>query len=65
MTNLVNSSVLLAGQIALPVDGILLEEVADFVTRRKEVVVPDMVIVPGGEFGLMNGGSAGGVMRIW
>jgi hypothetical protein len=65
MTNFVNSSVLLAGQIALPVDGILLEEVADFITRRKEVVVPDMVIVPGGEFGLMKGWSAGCVMRIW
>jgi hypothetical protein len=53
MTNLVNSLVLLSGQVSLPVDGILLEEVANFVTRRKEVVVAEVVIVPGGEFGLL------------
>jgi hypothetical protein len=52
VTNLVNSFVLLACQVALPVGGILLEEVANFVTRRKKVVVPDVVIVSRGELGL-------------
>ena len=53
MTNLVDGLVLLARQVSLPVDGIFLEKVANFVARRKEVVVTDVVIVPGGEFGLM------------
>ena len=52
MTNLVNSLVFLARQVSLPVGGILLEEVANFVTRGKEVVVTDVVIVSGGEFRL-------------
>lgn len=53
MTNLVDGLVLLARQVSLPVDGILFEKVADFVARRKEVVVADVVIVPSGEFGLL------------
>ena len=52
MTNLINSLVLLARQVSLPVDGIFLEEVANFVTRRKKVVVTDVVFVSGGEFRL-------------
>ena len=53
MTNLVNSVVLLARQVSLAVDGPFLEEEANFVTRGKEVVVTDVVIVPGGELGLL------------
>ena len=53
MTNLVDGLVLLARQVSLPVDGIFLEKVTNFVARRKEVVVTDVVIVPSGEFGLM------------
>ena len=53
MTNLVDGLVLLARQVSLPVDGIFLEKVANFVARRKEVVVTDVVIIPSGEFGLM------------
>lgn len=52
MTNLINSLVLLTRQVSLPIDGIFLEEVADFVTRRKEVVVTDVIFVSGGEFRL-------------
>lgn len=52
MTNLVNSLVLLARQVSLPVDGIFLEEVANLVTRCKEVLVTDVVFVSGGEFRL-------------
>lgn len=52
MTNLVNSLVLLARQVSLPVDGIFLEEVANFVTRCEEVLVTDMVFISGGEFRL-------------
>ena len=52
VTNLINSLVLLACQVSLPVHGILLEEVANFVTGRKEVVVTDVVFVSGGEFRL-------------
>lgn len=53
MTNLVDGLVLLARQVSLPVGGIFLEEVANFVARRKEVVVTDVVVVPSGEFGLL------------
>lgn len=52
MTNLINSLMFLARQVSLPVGGILLEEIANFVTRRKEVVVADVVIVSGGKFRL-------------
>lgn len=52
VTNLVNSLVLLSGQVSLPVDGILLEKIANFVTRREEVVVTEVLIVLGGEFAL-------------
>lgn len=52
MTNLINSPMFLARQVSLPVGGILLEEVANFVTRCKEVVVADVVIISGGEFRL-------------
>jgi len=52
MTNLVDGLVLLSHQVSLAVDGILLEEVANFVTRRKKVVVTEVIIVPSGEFGL-------------
>ena len=53
MTNLVDGLVLIARQVSLPVDDIFLEEIANFIARRKEVVVTDMVVVPSGEFGLM------------
>jgi hypothetical protein len=53
VTNLVDGLVLLARQVSLPVGGIFLEEVANFVARRKEVVVTDVVVVPSGEFGLL------------
>jgi hypothetical protein len=52
VTNLINSLVLLARQVSLPVDGTFLKEVANFVTRREEVVVTDMVFVSGGKFRL-------------
>jgi hypothetical protein len=52
VTNLINSPVLLARQVSLPVGGIFLEEIANFVSRRKEVVVTDVVFVSGGEFRL-------------
>jgi hypothetical protein len=52
VTNLINSLVLLARQVSLPVDGTFLEEVANFVARRKEVVVADVVSVSSGEFRL-------------
>ena len=67
MTNLVNSLVLLARQVSLPVDGIFLEEVANFVTRCEEVLVTDMVFISGGEFRLSKKKSKyeGSVMRIW
>jgi len=51
MTNLVYGLVLLACQVSVPVDRVCFEEVANFVTRRKEVVVTDVIIVTGGEFG--------------
>jgi hypothetical protein len=54
MTNLVYGLVLLTCQVSVPVDCVCLEEVANFVTRRKEVVVTDLVIVTSGEFGLRN-----------
>lgn len=52
MTNLIDSPVLLAHQVSLPVGGIFLEEVANFVSRSKEIVVTDVVFVSGGEFRL-------------
>ncbi len=52
MTNLINSLVLLACQVSLSVDRIFLQEVANFVTRRKKVVVTDVITVSGGELGL-------------
>jgi hypothetical protein len=52
MTNFVNSLLFLAGKIAPLIDGTFFKEVADFIARRKEVVIADMVVVTGGEFGL-------------
>jgi hypothetical protein len=52
VTDLINSLLLLARQVSLPVGGIFLEEVANFVTRGKEVVVTDVVFVSGGELRL-------------
>jgi hypothetical protein len=52
VTNLINSLVLLACQVSLSVNRIFFQEVANFVTRRKKVVVTDVVTVPGGELGL-------------
>jgi hypothetical protein len=54
VTNLINGLVLLARQVTMPVGGIFLEEVANFIARRKEVVVTDVVFVSGasGEFRL-------------
>jgi hypothetical protein len=53
VTNLVDGLVLLARQVSVPVHGIFFEKVADFVARRKEVVVADVVVVPSGKFGLL------------
>ncbi len=64
MTNLVNGLVLLARQGSLPVNGIFLEEVANFVTRREEVVVTDVFIVSSGEFSLQQIVYESSVMRI-
>jgi hypothetical protein len=54
VTNLIDGLVLIARQVSLPVGGIFLEEVANFIARRKEVVVTDVVLVTGasGEFRL-------------
>lgn len=52
MTNLINGLVLLTHQVSMPVGGIFLEEVANFIARRKEVFVTDVVFVTGGEFRL-------------
>jgi hypothetical protein len=55
MTNLVDGPLFLARKISLRVDGLFFEEEAYFVTRRKEVVVTNVVIFVGGEFGLREG----------
>jgi hypothetical protein len=66
VTNLINRLLLIARQVSLPVGGIFLEEVANFVTRRKEVVVTDMVFVSSGEFRLQQiADMKSSVMRIW
>jgi len=76
MTDLINGLVLLARQVSLPVGGIFLEKVANFVTGRKEVVITDVVFVSGGEFRLQSKQQIAGpdtrveqrhgsVMRIW
>ena len=57
MTDLINGVVVLARQVSLLVGGIFLEKVANFVARREEVVVTDVVFVSGGEFRLQYNGS--------
>jgi hypothetical protein len=52
VTNLVDSFLLLARQVASLIDDTLFKKVANFVARRKEVVVTDVVVVTRGEFGL-------------
>jgi len=52
MTNLIDSPLLLARKVSLLVDSLVFEEVADFIARRKEVVVTNVVLFVGGEFGL-------------
>ena len=52
MTDLIDSMVLLSCQVSALVDSIFFEEVANFVARRKEVMVTNMIVVTSGEFGL-------------
>jgi hypothetical protein len=66
VTNLIDCLLLLARQVSLPVGGIFLEKVANFVTRRKEVVVTDVIFVSRGEFRLQQShGYESNVMSIW
>ena len=52
MTDLIDSMVLLSCQVSALVDSFLFEEVANFVARRKEVMVTNMVVVTSRKFGL-------------
>ena len=52
MTDLIDSMVLLSCQVSALVDSIFFEEVANFVARRKEVMVTNMIVVTSGECGL-------------
>ena len=52
MTNLIDSPLPLARKISLLVNSVFFEEVADFIARREEVVIPDVALFIGGEFGL-------------
>lgn len=57
MTDLIDSPVFLAGQVSLLVKSVFLEEVANFVSGCKKVVVMDVVFVARGEFGLWEMGT--------
>jgi hypothetical protein len=52
VTNFVDSLLFLARKIAPLIDSTFLEKVANFIARRKEVVIADVVVVAGDEFGL-------------
>ena len=52
MTDLIDSMVLLSCQVSVLVDSVFFEEVANFVARRKEVMVTNVVVVTSREFGL-------------
>ena len=52
MTDLIDSTVLLPCQVSALVDSIFFEEIANLVTRCKEVIVTNMVFVTRREFGL-------------
>ena len=54
MTDLIDSMTLLPCQVSVLVDSIFFEEIANFVTGRKEVIVANMVVITTGsrEFGL-------------
>jgi hypothetical protein len=52
MTNLVYGLLLLASQLSLGINRFFFEEVANFVSRREEVVVTDVIVVAGGESSL-------------
>ncbi len=52
MTDLIDSVVLLPCQVSALVDSFFFEEVANFVARRKEVIVTHMIVVTRREFGL-------------
>ena len=52
MTDLIDSTVLLPCQVSALVDSIFFEEIANLVTRCKEVIVTNMVVVTRREFGL-------------
>lgn len=52
MTDLIDSMMLLPCQVSVLVDSIFFEEIANFVTRRKEVIVTNMVVITSREFGL-------------
>jgi hypothetical protein len=58
VTNFVDSHLFLARQISTVIGGIFFEEVADFVARRKEVVVTNVITIIRGEFGLTDIGEA-------
>lgn len=52
MTDLIDSMTLLPCQVSVLVDSIFFEEIANFVTGRKEVIVANMVVITSREFGL-------------
>lgn len=52
VTDLIDSMVLLPCQVSAVVDSIFFEEIANFVTRCKEVIVTNMVVVTRRELGL-------------
>jgi hypothetical protein len=52
MTDLIDSVVLLPCQVSALIDSTFFEEIADFVARRKEVIVTNMVVITRREFGL-------------
>ena len=52
MAYLVHSFTLIPVELSLLVHCVLFEEEADLVPRRQEVVISDVVIVPGSELGL-------------
>ena len=52
MTNLVYGPLLLSSQLSLRIDCFCFEEVANFVSRSKKVIVTDVIILAGSEFSL-------------
>ena len=52
MTDLVDSPRLFPVELAVLPDSILLKEKSNFISRRQEILVSNVVIIPRGEFSL-------------